>query len=150
MQGMSYWQRLHALGIYSLERRRDRYTILYTYKVILEIAPNFDDDRFKIKTVHNVRRGLLCIVPPINTVATMRIKTIVEHSFAIRAPRLFNCVPKSIRSNNLSYEAFKSGLDKFLDKVPDLPSLTNYAQRAASNSLSDQVVQLKRDGVYFM
>ena len=32
--GLSYWQRLKHLNIYSLERRRERYFIIYTWKIL--------------------------------------------------------------------------------------------------------------------
>ena len=150
MTDLSYWERLRRLNMYSLERRRDRYTILYTYKVILGITPNFEDDSLKIVTRINDRRGLLCQVPPICTSATARMKTLVEQSFAVRGPRLFNCIPQDVRNINKSYESFKRGLDNFLAQVPDLPSLPNYPQPASSNSLVDQLEQLRRDGSYFM
>ena len=35
-----YWQRLKTLGIYSLERRRERYMAIYAWKVIHENVPN--------------------------------------------------------------------------------------------------------------
>ena len=35
-----YWQRLKELKTYSLERRRERYLILFMYKIITKIYPN--------------------------------------------------------------------------------------------------------------
>ena len=91
------------MDTYSLERRRERYLVLYAYKVILGITPNLVDDQLSIKTVYSERRGLSCVVPPIRTSATSRIKTAVERSFAIRAPMLFNSLPVEIRSSNLNF-----------------------------------------------
>ena len=53
--------------MYSLERRRDRYEILYIYKIIFSVAPNFDDDRCKIKTKINAKRGFLFEIPPVQS-----------------------------------------------------------------------------------
>ena len=122
--------------------------ILYFYKVVFKMSPNFEDKRFRIETIFNIRRGLLCIVPSIRTAASARVKSLVEKSFAVRAPRLFDSIPQKTRSNYLSYEAFKNQFDKFLSKVPDLKSLPNYPQRASSNCLLDQLEQLRRDGIY--
>ena len=146
---IDYWGRLKILNLYSLERRRDRYLILYVYKIILGISPNFDDERFKIKTTYSGRRGLSCVLPPIKTTATARIKTIVERSFAVRAPMLFNSIPKDIRSDDLSFDAFKSRLDKVLSKIDDTPSFPYLRPRAASNSLIDQFELMKREGSYY-
>ena len=137
------------MNLFSLERRRERYLILYAYKIILGLTPNFDDDRFKIKTGYSERRGLSCLLPPIKTTATNRVKSLVERSFAVRAQTLFNCLPKHLRSNNLSFEAFKSCLDKIISKVEDNPSFPNLKPRAISNSLLDQFELMKRDGSYY-
>ena len=145
---LNYWDRLKSLDLFSLERRRERYLILYLYKIILGLTPNFDDNRFRIKTVYSERRGLSCSLPPIKTNATSRVKSAVERSFAVRAPMLFNCLPNHIRSNNLSFESFKCRLDKMLRKVEDSPSLPNLKPRAISNSLIDQFELMKRDGSY--
>ena len=83
MHDLNYWQRLNQLKLYSLERRRERYTILYVYKIVLSITPNFEDQRFSIKTRFSERRGLLCEVPALNTTATARIKSVVDQSFAV-------------------------------------------------------------------
>ena len=36
----NYWERLRQFGIYSLERRRERYQIIYVWKTINDIVPN--------------------------------------------------------------------------------------------------------------
>ena len=145
---LNYWERLKTLNLYSLERRRERYLVLYVYKIILGLTPNFHDERFKIKTIYSERRGLNCLLPPIKTHATNRVKSLVERSFAVRAPTIFNNLPKHLRSSNLSFESFKSCLDKILSKVEDCPSFPNLKPRAISNSLVDQLELMKRDGLF--
>ena len=144
MYELTYWERLNRLNMKSLERRRERYS-----KIISGIVPNFSDDRFMIRTRVSERRGLTCIVPPIHRGATTRIKTLVEQSFAVRGPRLYNCLPKHLRDNNPSYENFKIGIDDFFEKIPDLPYFPGYPQTAQSNSLVDQIEQCEREGIYF-
>ena len=58
MNGLSYWDRLKRLNLYSLERRRERYAILYVYKIYRGIAPNFENERWTITTRYSERRGL--------------------------------------------------------------------------------------------
>ena len=135
MSHLTYWERLKSLNLYSLERRRERYTILYTYKIILGIAPNFESPRWGIKTRENLRRGLCCIIPSISRSATCKVKTMVEGSFAVRGARLFNSIPANLRAGNLSYQSFKRKLDLYLNTVPDEPLLPNYPHQHASNSL---------------
>ena len=102
MSNLSYWERLKRLNMYSLERRRERYTILYIYKIILGIAPNFESLRWSIKIRNSQRRGLSCEIPSITTSASSRVKTMVDQSFAVRGPRLFNSIPVELRSGNMS------------------------------------------------
>ena len=135
--------------MYSLERRRERYLILYVYKIIQGIVPNFEDERFRIKTVNSERRGLSCVIPPIRTQATSRIKSTVEQSFAVRGPTLFNSIPRALRGGHLRFETFKAQLDIVLGKVADTPSTGNMKPRAGTNSLIDQFNLMKRDGSYY-
>ena len=146
---LDYWDRLKELELYSLERRRERYLILYVYKIMLELVPNFSDERYRIKTKYSERRGLSCVLPSIKTSATSRVRSMVERSFAVRAPELFNSLPKNIRNGNLSFNSFKNQLDKILSKVKDEPSLPNLRPRATSNSLIDQFELMKRDRSYY-
>ena len=37
---VNYWDRLREQQIFSLERRRERYMILYMYKIIIGLCPN--------------------------------------------------------------------------------------------------------------
>ena len=144
----SYWDRLKKLDLYSLERRRERYSILYVYKILIGLSPNFEEHRFRIKTKFSQRRGLHCKLPNIVNTARSRIKTLADQSFAVRGPKLFNGLPKYLRTDDLSFDAFKRCLDRFLSHVPDQPSLPGYYQPASSNGLLDQIEQLKRDGIF--
>ena len=58
MSQESYWSRLEKLDLYSMERRRERYSVLYVHKILAELSPNFEEERFKIKTSISGRRGL--------------------------------------------------------------------------------------------
>ena len=40
MQNLSYHQRLNALRLYSLQRRRDRYIVIYMWKILENLVPN--------------------------------------------------------------------------------------------------------------
>ena len=72
-------------------------------------------------------------------------------SLAIRGPRLFNLLPKSIRDRtNCTTEVFKIALDAHLASVPDeppVPGLTQF-KRAETSSLIDWAAYRDRgDGV---
>ena len=43
MNDMSYHERLKSLGLYSLQRRRERYCIIYIWKIVEGLVPNFSN-----------------------------------------------------------------------------------------------------------
>ena len=142
---LDYWQRLEALDLFSLERRRERYAIIYVYKILCGQAINNVNICWKV----HPRKGRLCHVQRPLTRAATRIKTLKENAFATRGPILFNALPKYLRdSHELSLEKFKNNLDKFLRTIPDQPKLPHYHLRSSSNSIVDQLAQRRADGVY--
>lgn len=63
-------------------------------------------------------------------------------SLARQGPKLFNCLPKSLRNaSNCSTDSFKQKLDKWLETIPDEPQIPNYTgmRRRESNSISDML-----------
>ena len=145
---LSYWERLAHLKLYSLERRRERYIILYVYKILLNIVPNMQEERFALKPYFSVRGDRLCRVPAISNASTARIRNMVEHSFAIQGPKLFNCLPAKLRNFQGSFLTFKGKLDKFLNQVCDKPCTPGYHQPATSNTLIAQLAQMRADGTF--
>ena len=61
MQGLSYWDRLRSLNLYSLERRRDRYFIIYVWKILNNLAPNIQVENCRIQ-VYVIVQGGVCFV----------------------------------------------------------------------------------------
>ena len=145
---LNYWNRLKHLDLFSLERRRERYTIIYMYKIISGTVPNFSDGRFAIKTYKSVRGDLLCRVPAISSGSTAKLRNMIEHSFAIRGPKLYNALPPELRNFDGTKQAFKLKLDKILRFIQDKPCLSGYQQSAHSNSITAQIAQLRADGVF--
>ena len=138
----SYWERLQELGLYSLERRRERYAIIYIWKIVQKLVPNFEE-RVQLRSYVNERRGRLCRVPPVNYRAMIRLQTIREASLPIVGPRLFNCLPQEIRNYEGTLDGFKGRLDSYLSTLPDEPRLPAYHPQAQSNSIVRQVEQLR-------
>ena len=143
MREYNYWQRLERLSLYSLERRRERYLILYVWKVLSDIAPNISNDDNRIRAVHHIRRGRICMLPRINYRALASVVTLKESSFAVYAPRLFNELPIELRNFSGQLDVFKRMLDKFLSSVPDQPSMPNYPQPSPNNTLIAQISQMR-------
>ena len=138
---LNYWQRLEELKLYSIQRRHERYSIIYIYKVLEELVPNFSANKVQVKI--SERRGRLCVIPPVTSShCPSVVKNAREASFPIRGPRIFNSLPKHIRNiSGVSVDAFKHKLDKFLRSVPDKPTVDGYCgmRAAASNSLIDVI-----------
>ena len=135
---LSYWDHLKVLGLYSLERRRERYIAMYVWKILEGLVPNFGSSDCEIKAVWNPRRGRECIVPGISRKAPLRIQTIRRASFSLNGPRLFNSLPKYVRdTTNCEKTVFKARLDHYLKQVPDQPLIPGYTsyRQCESNSL---------------
>ena len=144
-----YWDALDYYSMYSHQRRRERYQIIYVWKIIENIVPNpvisseFSSRNF-INVVMSSRLGRKCVVPSTPSRATTAIKNIRFNSFHVHGCRLFNALPASIRNiTGLSVEQFKHSLDVFLYSVPDRPRLPGLRKfcPANSNSLID-IIQL--------
>ena len=141
LRELNYWQRLVELKLYSIQRRHERYSIIYVYKVLEELVPNFTANKIEVK--FSERRGRLCVIPPVTrNQCPSIVKNAREVSFPIRGPRIFNSLPKHIRNiSGVSVDTFKYKLDQFLRTVPDKPTVDGYCgmRAAPSNSLIDVI-----------
>ena len=138
LESLDYYQRLTELKLYSAERRRDRYMILYLFKIIHGRVPNPG-----ISHKYSQRRGKIIITPPVKSSKPTAAATLYHNSFNRRASRIFNSLPRNIRNlpSDTSPELIKKKLDEFLITIPDEPRLPGYfpTNSAASNMLEDQV-----------
>ena len=146
LRHLSYCQQLAHLHMYSQQRRRERYMIIYVWKVLEGLVPNCG-----ITTKNHIRRGRLCIISPVKQSAPACIKTIRYSSFAIKGRQLFNIMPYYIRNmRGCSTLEFKNALDSFLANIPDEPRLLVPGHqkfcRAETNSLVD-VLAAYREGL---
>ena len=148
LQDDNYWGRLKKLNLFSLERRRERYLIIYVFKIIQGYTPNLRDGKYQIKVEYNARRGRSCKLPSINTQSPASVNSMIETSFYVRGPDLFNRLPAKLRNFDSGTDTFKSQLDRFLSTIPDQPCLPAYHQRAPSNSIIDQLAVLTSDGIF--
>ena len=131
-----YWERLNMLGMYSLQRRRERYRIIYTWKILENLVPNVGENKIRYRS--SIRHGRVCVVPrPLKTAST-EVQGLVHASFAVHGGNLFNALPKPIRNlTNVDLPTFKRKLDGYLSSIADEPQSPGYTERrrAASNSL---------------
>ena len=100
-----YWERLNMLGIYSLQRRRERYRIIYTWKILENLVPNVGENKIRYRS--SIRHGRVCVVPrPLKTAST-EVQGLVHASFAVHGGNLFNALPKSTRNLMLTFRHSK-------------------------------------------
>ncbi|MEM6738267.1 MAG: reverse transcriptase family protein, partial [Bacteroidota bacterium] len=129
----NYWESLMQLKIYSLQRRRERYRIIYTWKILESIVPNINDS-FKAK--EHPRLGRMCVTKYIGP----NNSKLRDSTLAIQGAKLFNAMPKCIRNlKNVPVDKFKTALDKHLKTIPDEPQIRGYTgcRRVDSNSILD-------------
>ena len=129
----NYWDCLKKLKMYSLQRRRERYRIIYTWKILENLVPNING---KIVSKDHIRLGRVCI----NKFSNSKSQKLRDGSVTIDGPRLFNSLPKRIRDlRGISLAKFKQSLDSYLANVADEPQIPHYTacRRANSNCLTE-------------
>ena len=135
---MNYWDRLASLKLSSLQRRRERYILIYMWKILHKIVPNSID----VNWHHNDRRGIRATVPNIPTSKSKL--SAYDNSFMVIGPRLWNIIPSDCTTSP-NLRSFKSNLQKYLDTIPDLPPVGNYVTKNC-NSLLDWALERQRSG----
>ena len=93
---LTYKERLNKLGIYSLERRRDRYLIIHVWKAIMNIVPNLG---FRIQSI-DLNNGINLRLPNITATskgdhALLKLK---ERHILYHGVRLFKLLPTKLRN----------------------------------------------------
>ena len=120
---VEYHKRLQRLKVYSLERRRERYMILYIYKIIIGLIDNPGlEIQYNARTKVNIKPKMSPTTAPTWT------KRVRNSSFFVQGPRLYNKLPQHLRElenittpTKKNVDDFKSKLDKHLQTLPDIP-----------------------------
>ena len=106
MKGLSYPERLTVLKLYPLQRSRERYIIIYVWKILEGLVPNLFPH---MRTKASDRRGRTCM-----------IVTLDYTRFRWYAIRLFNQLPLFLCNVTVrSIHSFKKKIDCNLSTVPD-------------------------------
>jgi len=120
-----YWERLKKLRLYSVERRVERYSAIFIWKVKNNVTrnPGFE-------FVDTGRRGTMV------KISIKKNESARENSFLVWGAKVFNALPRELRDFHSDARdqptAFKTALDSFLQCVPDEPNLTPlYSSRMA-------------------
>jgi ribonuclease P/MRP protein subunit RPP40 len=111
---LTYWERLHHLRMYSIQRRFERYRLIYTWKVLEGRVPNCG---LRWKTSDYVGRTCVPPQPKHNRL----VRNLRSNSFQAAGPRLFNSLPANIRDFSGSPETLKTKIDQHLQVIPDQP-----------------------------
>ena len=143
MEELDYHQRLKELKLYSLERRRERYLIIYAWQMLEGEKENY----LGLKVSRNGRNRTIWSRPVRWSYKGKKIKhsnrSTVHGSTAKKMERLFNSLPPKLRNmTGKTTATFKTHLDKWLKSIPDTPKIDNYGARVAAenNSIIKQAV----------
>ena len=134
MGDLDYWDRLSSLQMYSQERRRERYSIIFIWKIAEQLV-----EGYSLSFLPNPRRGRLAEVPLHPQYVTPAVRNAREGSLRIKGAKLFNIIPKDLRDMTGTVEQFKAGVDHWLSTIPDQPTIAGRQRAAKTNSLLDQV-----------
>ena len=139
MEGKNYWERLQDLKLTSQERRRERYQVIFIWKLSQNLIKGYN-----LEFKSDNRRGRLAIEKSSNQRCPTSVRNARLSSLAVKGVRIFNMMPKELRDINSSkVETFKAGLDEYLSKVPDQPTIPDSGRAASSNSLLHQLPLLR-------
>ena len=139
LEEFDYWERLASLGMYSQERRRERYQIIYIWKVSQQLVSGYN-----LPFKQNPRLGRLVDLPPLSQGSPASVRQAQESSLRVKGAKLFNTLPRELRGLDcVTVDTFKARLDAWLATIPDQPTIPGRQRAAASNSLLDQVISVK-------
>ena len=100
MDGLDYWDRLKSLHLYSQERRRERYRIIFLWKVAQGLVQGY-----KATFTNSPRRGRLMQVSPLCNKALASVKRAKEASLQVRSS---TSSPGSSGTSQLEAQNFSS------------------------------------------
>ena len=121
MDGLDYAEQLKKKKkpMYSIQRKHERFKILYMYKIKEGLVPNISSKYGLTFNVH-VRRGCRCDIPNFDT--REKARKVRGCSFSWSACNLWNSLPKCVQNiTGEDIKFFKNKLDKVLAFYPDVP-----------------------------
>ena len=131
-----YWETLRNLRLFSQERRRERYQIIFIWKISQGLVAGYD-----IPFVYNDRTGRWAVPARVSgSDVSAEVRQAKERSLRVRGCQLFNLLPTTLRnSDHNDILMFKNNLDLYLSCVPDQPTTHGLKRAAQSNSLIHQI-----------
>ena len=134
--GLNYWDKLKTLHLYSQERRRERYMVIFLWKMSQGLVSGYS---LPFTSKHN-RTGRKALPAIVHASSPSAVRNARAGSLAVRGAQLFNLLPLHLRnSDHGDILMFKNHLDIFLSDIPDEPTIPGLTRRAKTNSLLDQI-----------
>ena len=145
-----YWDHLEQFKLYSLQRRRERYAIIYTWKVIHNIYPDPGMHLNQISQDHkqHPNEGIHINIHQRNDITVHHQsdklpKWLKDKSILETCCKLYNCLPLELRLSleqtvQPSVNGFKTCLDNWLSTIPDQPTIPTRQRPARTNSILHQ------------
>ena len=118
MKGLNYWERLKAFNLSSIQRRVERYRIIYSWKSLNGLAPSLGLT-WNNREVSG-RNGQILEVTKVSG-ASSGLKTLRRNTIQHEGAKLLNAIPCELRNFVGEILHFKSLLDNFLTSVNDEP-----------------------------
>ena len=115
------WEMLTKLRLMSLQRRRERFIIIWMFRCRLGDVPN----DFGVEFHPAGRLGIKAVVPPLSGKSSGRAQVKYDESFAVIGPKLWNVLPVDLSVMN-NPRAFKRVLTEWCLKRPDRPPVAGY------------------------
>ena len=141
LQDLNYYERLSALNLMSLQRRRERYILIHMWKILYGEVPPLSSFKFNEPS----RLGIQAELPPLRRRTRQAIQTRYDESLAMTGPLLWNVLPAHLHTIS-KFESFKTALTKFLMSIPDWPPVSLYPS-SGSNSIVERRTGSSRLGL---
>ena len=144
LEHLNYWERLSKMKLNSVQRRMERYRVIYLWKMTVGLVPNVG-----ISWTISETRGKMITIPKSKSNYSAIAKNMRDQSISVHGGRIFNLLPHDIRNWSGTKDGFKEKLDMFLSVIPDQPKTqdlnpipVNRLSCRNSNSLFDWILFL--------
>ena len=124
-QHLPYYERLKGLQLQSLQRRRERYIVIYMWKIKHGLCPNDLEISFSDS---NGRSGPLATIPSLVRGSRAVHQTLYDNSFAVVGPKLWNILPASVK-NEETITSFKAAVYTFCSSFNNNPPVHSAEQK---------------------
>ena len=145
-----YWAALKELGLYSLQRRRERYQIIYLWSILEGKVPNIVTNGHNLISVQSAASSRLGRTIQTKPLKDTRYGNLRFHSLPFHGARLFNQLPLDVRNlTGCSKDDFKASIDALLSKIADEPQIlaaANISSQVVSNSLLHHLAGFNQAG----